>query len=88
MYIDKLDDIFNKYNNTYHTTIKMKPVDVKSNTYTDSSEEINNNDSKFKIGDIVRISKYKPVFAKSYVPNWSDEVFVTKKIKTAVPWGS
>ena len=88
MYIDKLDDIFNKYNNTYHTTIKMKPVDVKSNTYTDSSEEINNNDSKFKIGDIVRISKYKPVFAKSYVPNWSDEVFVIKKIKTAVPWGS
>ena len=80
--------LINIINNTYHSTIKMKPVDVKSNTYTDSSEEINNNDSKFKIGDIVRISKYKPDFAKSYVPNWSDEVFVIKKIKTAVPWGS
>ena len=58
VYIDKLDDIVNKYNNTYHSTIKMKPVDVKSNTYIDSSKEINNKDPKFKIGDIVRISKH------------------------------
>ena len=52
VYIDKLDDIVNKYNNTHHSTIKMKPVDVKSNTYTDSSKEINEKDPKFKIGDI------------------------------------
>ena len=64
VYIDKLDDIVNKYNNTYHSTIKMKPIDVKSNTYIDSSKEINNKEPKFKIGDIVRISKYKYIFAK------------------------
>ena len=69
VYIDKLDDIVNKYNNTYHSTIKMKPVDVKSNTYIDSSKEINNKDPKFKIGDFVRISKYKNIFAKGYTPN-------------------
>ena len=65
MYIDKLDDIVNKYNNTYHSTIKMNPVDVKSSTYIDSSKEINIKDPIFNIGDIVRISKYKSVFAKA-----------------------
>ena len=55
VYIDKLDDIVNKDNNKYHSTIKMKPVKVKSNTYVDSSKEINDKDLKFKIGDIVRI---------------------------------
>ena len=68
MYIDKLDDIVNKYNNTYHSTIKMKPVDVKSNTYIDSSKEINDEDPKCKISDIVKISKYKSIFARGYVP--------------------
>ena len=53
--IDKLDDIANKYNNTYHSTIKMKPVDVKSNTYVDSSKKINEKHHELKIGDIVRI---------------------------------
>ena len=53
-YIDKLNDIVNKYNNTYHSTTNMKPVNVKSNTYIDSSKEINNEDPKFKIGDFVR----------------------------------
>ena len=72
VYIDKLDDIVNKYNNTYHSTIKMKPVDVKSNTYINSSKEINDEDPKFKIGDIVRISKYKNNFTKGYVPNCSE----------------
>ena len=86
VYIDKLDDIVNKYNNTYHSTIKMKPVDVKSNTYIDYSKEINNKDPKFKIGDIVRISKYKNIFAKGPTPNWSEEVFVIKKVKNMVPW--
>ena len=68
VYIDKLDDIVNKYNNTYHSTIKMKPVDVKSNTYIDSSKEINDEDPKCKISDIVKISKYKSIFARGYVP--------------------
>ena len=67
VYIDKLDDIVNKYNNEYHSTIKMKPVDVKSSTYTDSSKENNDKDPKFKIGDIVRISKYKNIFRKTYI---------------------
>ena len=67
VYINKLDDIVNKYNNTYHNTIKMKPVDGKPSTYIDSSKEINNKDPKFKIGDIVRISKYKNIFAKGCV---------------------
>ena len=61
----------NKYNNTCHSKIKMKPADVKPSTYTDFSKEINDEDPKFKIGDIVRISKYKNIFAKGYVPNWS-----------------
>ena len=80
VYIDKLDDIVNKYNNTYHSIIKMKPVDVKLIIYIDSSKEINNKDPKSKIGDIVRISKYKNIFAKGFVPNWSEEVLVIKKV--------
>ena len=64
MYIDKLDDIANKYNSTCHNTIRMKPVDVKSSTYFDSSKEINDKGPKFKIGDIVRISKEKYCFSK------------------------
>ena len=65
MYINKLDDIANKYTNSCHSTIKMKPVDVKPSTYIDSSKKINYRDPKFKIGDIVRISKYKNILAKS-----------------------
>ena len=71
---------------TYHSTIKMKPVDVKSSAYIDSSKEITNKDPKFKIGDNVRISTYKNVFAKDCVPNWSEDVFVIKKVKSTVPW--
>ena len=85
VYIDKLDDIVNKYNNTY-STIKMKPVDVKSNTYIDFSKEVNDKNPKSKIADNVRISKYKNVFTKGYNPNWSEEVFVIKKVKNTVPW--
>ena len=77
MYIDKLDDIANQYNNGYHSTIKMKPIDVKSSTYIDTSKEINDKKSKFKIGD-VRISKYKNILARGYTPNGS-EVFMIKK---------
>ena len=66
VYIDKLDDIVNEYNNTYHTTIKMKPTDVKDNTYINTDKETNDKDPKFKVGDPVRISKYKTIFAKDY----------------------
>ena len=86
VYDDKLDDIVNKNNNTYHRTIKMKPSDIKSNTYIDSSKKINDKDSKFKVGDIVRISKCKSITAKGYTPNWSEEVFLIKKVKNTVPW--
>ena len=79
VYIDKLDDI-------YHTTIKIKPIDVKDNAYINADKEINNKDPKFKVGDRVRISKYKNIFAKGYTPNWSEEVFTIKKVKNTVPW--
>ena len=85
VYIDKLDDIVHKYNNKKHRTIKMKPIDVKDNTYIDFDKEVNDNDPKFKVGDDVRISKYKNIFAKGYTPNWSEEVFLIKKIKNTVP---
>ena len=86
VYINKLEDIFNKYSNTYRSAIKLKPVYVKSSTYIDFSKEHNDKDPKFKIGNIIRISKYKNIFAKGYVPNWCEEVFVIKKDKTTVPW--
>ena len=85
VYINKLDDIVNKYNNTYHSTIKMKPVDVKSNTYIDSNKEIDEKYPKFKI-DTVIISKFKNVFAKGYTQNRSEEAFMIKEVKNTVPW--
>ena len=86
MFIYKFDDIVIKYNNKYHSTIKMKPFDVKSSTYIHSSKEFNNKVPKFKIGDFVRISKYKNIFPKGYVPNWSEEVFAIEKFKNTVAW--
>ena len=86
VYIHKLDDIVDEYNNAYHTTIKMKPTDVKDDTYINTDKEINNKDPKFKVDDRVRISKCKNIFAKGYTPNWSEEVFVIKKVKNSVPW--
>ena len=74
VHINKLDEMVNEYNNTYHRAIKMKPVDVKDNAYTDFEKDVNNKDPKFKIGDHVRISKYKNIFVKGYTPNWSKEV--------------
>ena len=84
VYIDKLDDIVNEYNNTYHKTIKMKQADVKDNAYIDSmksysSKEVNDKDAKLKVGDHVRIFKYKNIFTKGYTPNWSKEVLTSKK---------
>ena len=87
MYIDKLDDRVNKYsNNRYHSTMKMKHVGVKSNKYIDFSKEIKNKYPKFKIGDIVRISKYKNKFVKGYTRNWSEDIFVIRKTKNTVRW--
>ena len=79
VYIDKLNDIVNEYNSTYHNTIKMKAIDVKDNTYINTDKEINNKDPKFKVGDHVRILKYKNIFAKGYTSNWSEEVLAIKK---------
>ena len=84
LYTDKLDNIANKYNNAYHRIIKMKPIDVIPSTYFVSSKEINYQDPEFKIGD-VKISTYKNVFEKGYLPNRSKEVFVIKKVKNTVP---
>ena len=66
--------------------MKMKPVDVKSSTYNNSAKEFNDDGTEFKIDHIVRISKYKNIFAKDYVPNWYKEVFVMKKVKNTAPW--
>ena len=74
IYINKLDDIVNKYNNTYHSTIWKKPVDVKNNAYTDFWNDVNDVEPKFKVGDHVEISKYKNIFVKLYGPNWSEEI--------------
>ena len=86
LYIHKLDDVGNEYNNTYHRTIKMKPIDVKGNTYINIGKEVNDKDPKFNVGAHVRISKHKNIFAKCYTPNWSEEKFVIKEIKNTVPW--
>ena len=86
LFIDKLDDTVREYNNTYNTTTKMKPVDFKNNTYIDFKSDVNNVGPKFKVGDHVRISKYKNTFTKRYMPNWFEEIFVIKKVKSTIPW--
>ena len=70
VYIDKLDDVVGEYNNTYHGTIRVKRIDVKGNTYIDFKKEVNDRNPKFKVGDLVRISKHKNIFANRYTPNW------------------
>ena len=81
VYFDVLDNIVDEYNNTYHGIIKMKPIDVKDDFFAEYNEESNKTDPKFKIGDHVRISKFKNVFTKGYTPNRSEEVFIVKKKK-------
>ena len=81
VHIDKSNDIVDKHNNIYHRTIKMKPVDVKKkNTYINSSIETIDQNPKFKIGDIVRVSNYKKSFSIGWVPNWSEGVFVINNV--------
>ena len=85
VYDDVLDVIVNEYNNTKHNTIKMKPVDVGDNkrVYID---EHNEKDSRFKVGDRVKISKFKNIFAKGHTPNWNKEIFIVNKINDTVPY--
>ena len=81
VYIDKLDDIINECNNTYNRTIKMKLIKVKDDTYIDSIKDVNDKDPKFKVGDHVRISKYKNIFPKGYTPIGLKKFFWLKKLK-------
>ena len=85
LYIGKLDDMVNKYNITYHSTIKMKPVDVKFNTYIDCSKETNNKDPKFKVSALLEYQNIN-FFCKSLCLNWSEEDFVIKEVKNTVLW--
>ena len=85
VYYNVLDDIVNKYNNTVHRTIKMKPIEVTDDSYAEYNEDSNNKNPKFKVGDHVRISKEKNIFAKGYTPNLSEDVFVINKIKNTIP---
>ena len=87
MYLDVLDNIVDKYNNTYHETVKMKrSINVKCDSFAESNEESKEKNPRFKVGDHVRISKYKNIFTKGYAPNWSEESFVVRKIKNIVSW--
>ena len=81
-----LDDIVNKYNNAIHRTIKIKPIDVTDNSYVKYNEDFNKKGPKFKVGDRVRISKYKNIFAKGYAPNWSEDIFIVNEIENTVRW--
>ena len=81
-----LEDIVNKYSNTVHITTKTKPIDVTDDYYPEYNKNSNKKDRKFKVGDNLRISKYKYIFAKGYNPNWSEEAFVINKIKNTAPW--
>ena len=85
VYYDVLDDVVNEYNNTKHSTIKMKPIDAKSNKRV-CIDEHNGKDSRFKVGDRVRISRYKNIFAKGYAPNWSKEIVIVDKVNDTVPY--
>ena len=86
VYYDALDDILNEYNNTKHSTIKIKPKDIGYNNKRVYIDEHNQKDSRFKIGDRVRICKFKNIFAKGYTPNWSREIFIINKINDTVPY--
>ena len=86
VYYDVLDDVVNKYNSTKHSAIEMKPIDVGDNNKRVYIDEHNEKDSRFKVGDRVRISKFKNIFAKGYTPNWSKEIFIVDKINDAVPY--
>ena len=81
VYFDVLNGNVDKYNNAYHKTIKVKPIDDKNDSFAEYNEESNEKYPKFKVNDHVRISKYKNIFANGYTPNWKEEIFVVKKNK-------
>ena len=85
VYYDALDDIVDKYNNTYHNSIKKKPADVTNNDYEGYVYEFGEKKPLFKVGDKVRISKYKDIFSKGYTPNWTKEVFIVRNVKGTMP---
>ena len=95
VYYDVLDDAVNEYNNTKYNTVKMKPKDVKNDTTKSSAiarnkrvyiDEHNEKSARYNVGDKVRISKFKNIFAKVYTPNWSREIFIVNKINDTVPY--
>ena len=86
VYCNDLDDIVKKYNNTVHSSVNLKPKDITDDSFVAYSVKTNEKDPKFKVGDNVRISKYKNIFAKGYTPNWSEEFFVVNKVQSTVPW--
>ena len=86
VYFDVLDNIVNKYNNTVHRSIKMEPIDATSDSYAEYNKDSNEKDPRLKVGDHVRISKYKNIFATGYTQNWSEEAFVVSNIKNTVLW--
>ena len=86
VYYDVLDDVVNEYNNTKHSTIKMKPKDVGDNNKRVYIDEHNKKIARYNVGDRVRISKFKNIFAKGYTPNWSREIFIINKINDTVPY--
>ena len=86
VYFNVLHDTVDEYNKSFHSSIKIKPKDLRDDSFTEYNEESNKKTPKFKIGDRVRISKYKNIFSKGCTPNWSEEVFVINKVQNTVPW--
>ena len=86
VYYNVLDDIVNEYNNTKHNTIKMKRKDVKYDNNRIYIDEHDKKSARYNVGDRVRISKFKNIFAKGYTPNWSREIFIVNKINDTVPY--
>ena len=86
VYYDVLDDVVNEYNNTKHNTIKIKPKEVKNNNNKVYIDEYNKKSARYIVGDRVRISKFKNIFAKGYTPNWSREIFIINKINDTVAY--
>ena len=83
---DVLDDVVNEYNNTKHNTIKMKPKDVRNDNKSVNIDEHNEESARYNLGDRVRISNFKNIFAKGYTPDWSREIFIVNKINDTVPY--
>ena len=86
VYFDVLYDIVNKYNNTVHKTIKMKPIDITNDSYAEYNENPNKKDPKFKLVSMLEFQNIKTFLLRYILPNWSEEMFVISKIKNTVLW--